>query len=164
MGSPLTEDQILAEARVEIGYADAKAAILFAAFGVGFGAFLGGVIASDWQPGQLTPIVSVFWWLGALSLLLATASTGSALWPRIGACSATGRVTYWGDVAASRSQADMERRLEEHPTTGQERTREQIWALSKIVARKHTLVRFAMAWAAASAGCFVVVGIYLAVA
>lgn len=43
------EDELLAEARTEVGYADQKASIILAALGIGFSAFLAGTYASDWR-------------------------------------------------------------------------------------------------------------------
>ena len=45
--------QLLAETREELHRAEGKAAMLFAIFGIGFGAVLAGIIAGDWKPSDL---------------------------------------------------------------------------------------------------------------
>lgn len=155
------EQQILAEARTEVSYADTKSSILFAALGVGFGAFLGGAIASDWTPDDLGSIAEVLWWLGAAALFVATILAGLAIWPRLGNAGRSGPIHYWGDVAACRTEDEMRTRLDENPTSLEDRTRNQMWALSKIVTRKHELVRASMVATALSGCIFTAVGFTL---
>lgn len=157
------EQAILAEARTEVSYADTKAAILFAALGVGFGAFLGGVVASDWAPTDLDGVAELFWWLGAASLLAATVLAGLAIWPRLGSASASGTIYYWGDVATCTSESEMRLRFDESPASELDRTRSQIWALSRIVNKKHRMVQRSMGVTALSSALFLVAGVLILV-
>ena len=71
------EDVMLAEARAEVNAADQKASLVLAALGVGFGAVVGGLLARDWEPSDLTGFGEVLWWIGAaLSLPRLTSKIG----------------------------------------------------------------------------------------
>ena len=91
--------QLLAEAREELNRADNKASMLFALFGIGFGAVLAGIIAGDWKPSGLAVGAEVVWWLGAGAAVAALVALGAAVWPRLESDYALGRVTYFAHVA-----------------------------------------------------------------
>jgi hypothetical protein len=103
-GAELTR-QLLAETREELNRADAKAAMLFAIFGIAFGAVLAGLIAGDWSPRDLAAGAQVVWWLGAAAAVAPLAALSAAVWPRIDSNHASGRVIYYAHVAGYRSRS-----------------------------------------------------------
>lgn len=133
---------MLAEARVEVSYADHKASMVLAALGIGFGAVLGGLLAGDWKPsdqGDGEPAL----WVGLAFALGAVACAAGAVWPRYSRRNKSSDVFYWGEVARVASFEDFTNRLDDAPPSSRTRTRRQLWDLSKIVATKYLLIRSA---------------------
>ena len=95
---------LLAETREELNRADGKAAMLFAIFGIAFGAVLAGIIAGDWTPRELAAGAQVVWWLGALAAVAALVALSAAVWPRVDSDHTSGRVTYFAHVAGYRTR------------------------------------------------------------
>ncbi|MCP4383429.1 MAG: hypothetical protein GY798_18755 [Hyphomicrobiales bacterium] len=153
------EDELLAEARSEVGYADHKASLILAALGIGFSAFLGGTYASDWRPSDLRSWGEWAWWLGAVAALLAVGAAALAVWPRLGDRSLERPLYYWGQVSKTSSIEDMVRHLEEHPPDPLKRTQDQLWHLSRLVASKYRWVRSSLVLAAGSTAMFILAGI-----
>jgi hypothetical protein len=152
------EEVILAEARTEISYADGKASTLLAALGIGFGAFLGGIFASNWKPTDLKSWGEVAWWFGAAFALASVVMAALAVWPRYKKTSETGPVHFWGDVARFKSLDELEQHVRANPTSHRERTRKQMWIISGIVQRKYAFVRRAMRLAGLALVFFLVSG------
>lgn len=147
---------ILAEARHEVGAADHKASMVLAVLGIGFGALLGGLIARDWTPQDLSGLGVASWTVGAALALGSVGAAGSAVWPRYTVPDAPGDLHYWGHIAAFPTPGAMAEALDAQPPRLSDRTRHQMFELSHIVARKYWWVRVAMRLAAAAAPCFVV--------
>lgn len=148
------ELSILAEARHEVGAADHKASMVLAVLGIGFGALLGGLLARDWSPGDLTPLGQVVWSVGALLAGGSVAGAALAVWPRFTVPPPSPQVYYWGHVAAFGSRQALDASLDDEPPTLPARTRHQMYELSRIVARKYHWVRVAMRLAALSVPFF----------
>lgn len=143
--SPSTvELAMLAEARNEVGAADHKASMVLAVLGIGFGAVLGGLIARDWNPGELNLAGRLLWWAGAASATLSVLCAASAVWPRFRLPPKNRDVFYWGHVAAYPGLAELGKALDRFPPSLEDRTRHQLFELSRIVARKYQCVRAAM--------------------
>lgn len=144
-GSPSeVELAMLAEARNEVGAADHKASMVLAVLGIGFGAVLGGLIARDWTPGELNLTGELLWWTGALTAAASVVSAAAAVWPRFTLPPKSRDVFYWGHVATYQNLEELDTALDRHPPRLEDRTRHQLFELSRIVARKYTCVRAAM--------------------
>jgi hypothetical protein len=63
-------------------------------------------------------------------------------------------VYYWGQIAALKSFEDMCSQLDSKASTPTDRTRHQLWELSRIVARKYRLLRGAFVLAAVAGVLF----------
>jgi MFS family permease len=136
--------QLLAESREELNRADAKAASLFAVFGIAFGVVLAGLIAGNWTPSDLPPAAGVVWWVGAACAALAMVAVGAAVWPRVDSKHATGRITYFGHVAGYRSREALCEALERQASEDLDRPVEQLETVSRIVMLKYTCIRAAL--------------------
>lgn len=148
---------MLAEARAEVGTADAKASLLLAALGVGFGALVGGLLASDWSPAKLTTIGEVVWWFGAVAAATSIGFAAAAVWPRYVRTDVSAGVHYWGHVATFCRLQDLAQALDGRPNDGgRARTRHQLWRLSRLVSLKYACVRVAIAAAGVAVVLFVV--------
>lgn len=132
---------MLAEARVEVGVADHKASMLLAGLGVGYGALLAGVIAGSWQPDDLAAGYRGLWWVGAAFSSAAIVAAALAVWPRWDPTGAEGGIHYWGHVATVEDYEAYVAALDEQAMSESERTRRQLWELSRIVAMKYGWVR-----------------------
>jgi hypothetical protein len=139
-GTALTR-QLLAETREELNRADGKAAMLFAIFGIGFGAVLAGIIAGDWKPADLPAGAEVIWWLGAITAVAALVAVSAAVWPRLDSDHASGRVTYFAHVVGYRSRDALREAIERQASNDGDRPLEQLQAISGIVMTKYRLVR-----------------------
>lgn len=159
-GSPSdVELAMLTEARNEVGAADHKASMVLAVLGIGFGAVLAGLIARDWSPAELNPAGTVLWWTGALAAVSSVVAASSAVWPRFTLPPRSEVVFYWGHVATFRTLPELEDALDEHPPRLEDRTRHQLFELSRIVARKYSCVRIAMQLSAVAAPLFLLAGL-----
>ena len=99
---------------MEISYADHKASTLLAALGIGFGAFLGGLFASDWKPTDLGAWGELAWWVGGACALASVLFAGLSVWPRIGnPPEEASLVYYWGHVASFKTLDELSRHLKE---------------------------------------------------
>lgn len=136
--------QLLAEAREELNRADSKAAMLFAIFGIGFGAVLAGVIAGDWKPADLAAGAEVVWWFGAVAAVTALVAVSAAVWPRLDSDHASGRATYFAHVVGYRSRDALREAIERQAGDDGERPLEQLQAISGIVMTKYRLVRIGL--------------------
>lgn len=155
-GNP-TEEAMLAEARVEVSYADHKASMVLAALGIGFGALTGGLLAGDWKPSDQGE-GELYWWIGLVLSVTAISCAAAAVWPRYprrGGHRSLG-VYFWGDVASMKSFEDLVEHLDDSPPSPGDRTRSQLWALSRIVATKYSLIRGAFVLAALAVVFFAV--------
>ena len=153
------EAGLLAEARTEVGYADSKASIVLATTGIGFSAFLGGTIASSWRPNELSAAGEALWWIGAVTACTAVMCAGIAVWPRYGKISSTGPVYYWGQAANNSTVAELAKRLDEDKPNQDDRTRNQLFHISKLVLRKYRFVRGSIVLAGASGLFFALAGL-----
>lgn len=154
-------ETLLAESRVEVGYADHKASMVLASLGIGFSAFLGGLYASSWEPSDLPLVGTLFWWSGAVGALLSVAAAALAVWPRTGddTISVERPVYYWGQVAEVDSPQVLIEKLAEHPPDAKRRSVDQLHALSKLVATKYSWVRWALRCAGGAAAMLVASGL-----
>jgi hypothetical protein len=149
------EEAMLAEARVEVSYADHKASMVLAALGIGFGALIGGLLAGDWRPadqgdGELA------WWVGLGFAVAAVSCAAAAVWPRYPPQGKSEGVYFWGDVASMKSFDELAKRLDKAPPSLGVRTRSQLWALSRTVSTKYRLIRGAFMGAALAIVAFAV--------
>lgn len=148
------ERVLLQEARSEVSLADHKASMVLAALGIGFGALLGGFLAGDWDPSSLEGARQAAWWFGALLALSSVALAAAAVWPRFGVPKQPGQVTYWGEVAAYKTEEAFREAPDDRFGSIESRTQSQLWDLASIVATKYRLVQFAMGFGAAAIVCF----------
>jgi MFS family permease len=136
------DEAMLAEARVEVSYADHKASMVLASLGVGFGAVIGGLLAGDWKPADQGD-GEWAWWIGVCLAVASVALAAGAVWPRYPRRGDSEKLYFWGDVASLTSYDELSKRLEEAPPSARDRTRRQLWVLSSIVTTKYRLVRAA---------------------
>ncbi|MFJ9035342.1 Pycsar system effector family protein [Streptomyces sp. NPDC102406] len=137
-GAPL-----LAELRVDIARADAKAAVLIGALGLTAGVPGALLAGRGWTPGPLPVPVASLWWAGTLCLLTALLAVLLAVAPRHRARRwAPGRpLTYFDDV---RRAAEAGLLAEALAQTESDPASALILALadtSRIAARKHFWIR-----------------------
>ncbi|MDE8647600.1 DUF5706 domain-containing protein [Rhodococcus qingshengii] len=142
-----SEQSMLAEARAEVAQADHKASLVLTVLGIGFGAILGGILAGSWKPDQYHAPGELIWWLGALAALASVLCAASAVWPRYSSHDASEGIFYWGHVATYDKHSEFVTALDNSPPADTDRTRHQLYRLSRIVARKYNLVRWAMSLA-----------------
>ena len=91
--------QLLLETREELARADAKASLLFSAFGVIATAVGAVLIADDWSPFHLHNCVEWIWWSGVLLSTAAFFLLGLAVIPRIKHSTHEERLYFFGHVA-----------------------------------------------------------------
>jgi len=147
-------EQMLAEARDDVKHADQKASVILAALGIGFGVVLGGQLAGNFDSGTFSTCGQIFWWIGVVLASAAVASAGLAVWPRYKLDdSPTHGVTYWGHVAAFSDPTSLGHALRAQMKTVkvEDRTRHQLWQLSRLVLLKYRLVRAALVSGATAA-------------
>lgn len=150
-----TAETMLTEARSEVAQADQKASMLLAALGIGFGLVLSGQLAGDWSPENLSTTGEWAWWVGATCAATSVAVAAAAIWPRFHADDVRNGIAYWGHVAAYSSIEEFDAAFDGEAMGVHERTRHQLWHLSRVVARKYALIRWAMVLAA---GAIVTIG------
>ncbi len=155
------EEILLNEARSELSYADQKAALLLAALGIGFSAFLGGIFASSWTPRNASGLGQVLWWSAAAATVLAVLCTSMAVWPRLHNLERVDDVHYWGHVAMFDSPKALGEILDKRVEPDSNRTRSQLWHISKTLDRKYRLIRTAMILTGTGATLFTLSGILI---
>jgi hypothetical protein len=134
--------RMLAEAREDVANADQKASTVLAGLGVGVGAVVGGILAGNWRPTSLQSPAMGLWWAGTFAVLAAMACAAFAVWPRYNSRDTAEGVYSWAHVASYRSLTAFSEALD--TTDSLARTRYCLWEISKIVATKCRLVRWAM--------------------
>lgn len=150
-------EALLAETRTEVGYADHKASLVLAALGIGFSAFLGGLYASSWEPGDLPSAGPWFWYAGAVVALVAVVAAGVAVFPRTGKTDygENRPIYYWGQISKTGSKEQFVSSLVAHPPDAKDRTVDQLYVLSRVVSRKYWWVKASL-WAALLAGVLLI--------
>jgi hypothetical protein len=154
---PLTDDghdlaqRMLRETREELVRADGKAQILFAASGVVISVILGGILAGDWRPSQLSCLGQSLWWAGVSATAVGIAALGAGIFPQLASAS-SGRVTYFEEVRKHELEELVPALNAEAAHKG--RDVEQLLRLSQIVHIKYWAVRVAIgAFVLAAALC-----------
>jgi hypothetical protein len=143
---------MLAEAREDVLKADQKASMVLAALGIAIGAVLGGVLAGDWDPTEdLTTGGQVGWWLATAAVTSGLVLAGMAVWPRFNGADGSAGIYYWAHIASFDSLSALAAALDADPPDLDDRTRNQMWSLARIVKRKYVLIRWAMGSAGAGA-------------
>lgn len=143
--------QMLAEARADVVQADQKASILFAALGIGYGAVLGGILSSGWEPTKLPIGGVVLWWIGVVTAAGAIAASALAIWPRYTVKNDEGAVTYWAHAAAFGTWQALVEALDEQDPDDVDRDGHQLWRLSRVVLNKYRFVRLSIVLAGGAA-------------
>lgn len=139
---------LLRETREELVRADTKASYLLAALGVIVGVVLGGAIAGDWTPNDLTCTAEFVWWVGVVAVAGGAVALGNAVFPRL-IKEEPGRVTYFEDARRHTTLDALIGDLNKEAELG-ERDAEQLMRLSKIASRKYRSIQVAM-WALVAA-------------
>lgn len=136
--------QLLKEAREELIRADSKSATLLAGSGVVVGVVLAGIVAGDFRPEQLDCWARVVWWAGCVAVAVGVGCLGAAIFPRLWHKSATGPVTYFGDVAALDDAAAVKSALSKQ-VADEDRTVQQLKAISDLVQKKYRYIQVGLA-------------------
>ncbi len=136
-------DSLLKDTREELGRADGKASILLSAVGVVVSVLLAGAISRNWNPTQLASF-EWLWWLGTLSGTAAIVAFGAAVWPRVEHPADKEKLTYFGHVADFKKVDDLSVAVARRAsaTDPQDRPIDQLYTVSKIVAKKYKLIRW----------------------
>lgn len=154
MADEAVERAMLAEARAEVALADHKASMVLAALGIGFAAVLGGFLAGDWDPSELSGSAAVLWWVGAVLALASVIAVAAAVWPRFKTSDVDAGIAYWGHIATYKSLSALAGALDEQKGDGGSRTRQQLWRVSRIVRTKYNLVRLSFVLAGVAVALF----------
>ncbi|WP_066372021.1 Pycsar system effector family protein [Herbidospora mongoliensis] len=135
--------RLLAEAREELGRADAKAQLLLGVVGIGLGAVAAGLLAGSWSPFSLSNAVEWLWWVGIAAALGSVIVLAGAVYPQVVRTTdiETGTVMYFGDALRFTNTKDVAEALRRSSTLDLDRIADQIRRISVIVARKYRLVR-----------------------
>lgn len=133
--------QLLAETREELARADAKASLLFSAFGVISSAVGAVLIADDWSPFQLANGVEWMWWGGVAASVIALLLLGLAVIPRIRHATHRERLYFFGHVAEYKKFDEFAKALGKKPPDSYDRTLDQVWVISRIAKRKYIYTR-----------------------
>lgn len=136
---------MLAEARAEVAVADQKSSLTLTALGVGFGALFGGLLSGSWKPSHLDGAGQWLWWVGAAAAIVAVGCAALAVWPRYTRADVSGGIYYWGHVATFSDFDAFHEAIHAQRGVNVQRTHHQLWRLSRLVHRKYTLVRAALA-------------------
>jgi hypothetical protein len=153
------EADLLSEARTEVANADHKASVVLAALGIGFSAILGGVLASNWRPSDLSDNGQACWWFGTVCVSISMVCASLAVWPRTGEKSKIGPIYYWGQVAQTKCIEELIKRFETDPPDRANRTMHQLFHISHLVQRKYLWIRSAIGFGAAAALFFALSGL-----
>jgi hypothetical protein len=148
------ERLMLDEARIEVSFADHKASMVLAALGIGLGALFGGILAGDWNPRAQEGLDELVWWIGAVLAAGSVLLAACAVWPRYSKHTPGDGVYYWGHVARFSSLEQLSEHMERTPPLLVDRTRHQLWEMSRIVSFKYRLIRGAFVLAGLGAAAF----------
>ncbi|WP_420035116.1 Pycsar system effector family protein [Streptomyces sp. cg28] len=138
--------QLLADLRVEIARADAKATVLMGVLSIS-ASMLGALLTGrGWSPTRLPTPAALLWWLGVALLVTALFALLLAVMPRYRSERwAPGRpLTYFHDVRRAARAGHLTTAL---ATTGRDPARGLVLALadiSHIAARKHFWIRIGL--------------------
>jgi hypothetical protein len=135
---------LLAESREELTRADGKASLLLAALGIGLSAILAAILAGDWSPFDLKEPYQALWWAGSVSAGLSLFCLCAAVYPKVKHKSATGGVTYFGDVAVLETVPELRAALKRSETDPHSRTVTQLHVIARLVDRKYAFIRFGL--------------------
>jgi hypothetical protein len=135
---------MLAEARAEVAIADQKASQLLAALIIGYGAVCGGLVAAEWSPAHMTASGEALWWAGAVAAVLSIVLAAVAVWPRFRSNEPTAGIAYWAQVARFPTLEALSAAMDGQPEDAPDRTRHQLWRISRLVRRKYYFVRAAI--------------------
>jgi hypothetical protein len=133
-------EELLAATREELVRADAKAALLVAASGVGISALLGGVISAKWSPAELDNGIEWIWWLGAACAAAGVVFLGDAVYPRLRINRENAPITYFRDVVAT-PRNRLAERIESSARPDGTTVLDQLRQASGIVDRKYRSIR-----------------------
>lgn len=145
-------ERLLAETREELARADSKAQLLFAASGVVLGAILASIANGNWGPGDLVPLATIVFAVGAAAYIIAIVALGTAVWPRIHHEEANKPADYYLDIVNYKG-AQKRPALREALTRGAangERATSQLVIISSIVVTKYNAIRTALVFFAVS--------------
>lgn len=144
--------QLLAETREEVARSDAKASLLFSAFGVVTSAVAAILIADDWSPFDMDNAFEWLWWVGVVLSGVALLVLGLAVIPRVQNTDGQVSLYFFGHVAGYKRFHDFEKSFEGASTKWWDRTLNQIWVESRIARRKYRLTKWSMWLFACSVG------------
>lgn len=133
--SDLASD-LLTETRDEIHRADSKANILLAVAGLAASVLIGGLVSSDLSLTGARGAVQVLTSLACAALALGISFLGAAVYPRTGEA-APGRVRYFRDVTQYKTVQELRAAVEDEAQISNERTLQQLLALSAVVMKKY---------------------------
>jgi Family of unknown function (DUF5706) len=137
-------NRLLAETREELGRADGKASILFAAATVVVAAIVTGVVTGPWSPTQLQPLAQSLWWLGTVLVAAGVLSLGMAVYPRLRDEQGRDRMTYFMHVLACRDDDAVREGIQRESADPLARPVEQLRRLGPVVKHKYRCIAAAL--------------------
>jgi MFS family permease len=135
---------LLAESREELTRADAKASLFLAALGIGLSAILGAILAGTWTPFILARPWEAIWWVGATFAGIGVFCLAVAVWPKVRHKSGPSGVTYFGEVAAFETVAELTAALKRTTTEPVARTVLQLHVIARRADHKYAFIRYAL--------------------
>jgi len=142
---------LLKETREELTRADSKASTLMAAVMIVYGVIIAAAFAGQWSPFSLKVSAAAVWWLMAGTSIIVLGALMVCIYPRTGNKVAKGLPAYYRHVLQYETLDDLVRGLRDGGATPLDRTSNQLYAISRIVARKYTCLRVAI-WSLAATG------------
>jgi hypothetical protein len=119
---------------------------MLAAVGVGLGVVLGSLVSRNWAPFRLPLAAAVTWWAGVAALSAGIVSLLAAVYPRprrpvtSSTSEVHGYVSYYADVAAYRTPAEVVDAIRRSADRDLELMAEQLMQISRIADRKYRLL------------------------
>jgi hypothetical protein len=132
---------LLFESREELTRADAKASLLLATLGIGLSAILAATLAGDWTPFSLKEPYQAMWWIGSAWAGISFFCLCAAVYPKVKHKSTSGGITYFGDVAALKTEKELRVALRRSETDPHARTITQLHVISRLAGKKYAFIR-----------------------
>ena len=144
---------------MELTHADNKAGLLLAALGVGAGAMIGALLGGGWPPDTLGAVSEVCWWAAAVAMVVAVCLGGASVFPRVKHNGDEGPIAFWGHVSRLDSTEALLARLRSDEYGEEVRTVDQLFHVSRILARKYLLLQWVIGSAGVAGALFILGGL-----
>jgi len=146
VGSRTAAQDLLARTRSEVSLADNKASILLAGVLAATGGISAALVAGGWTPADENGLTASLFWGCILFLVGTVLCLALVVYPRqIGNAGRPGKVLgYFGDVAALPGPDALRKAFADDRRDHFEVVVDQLWRISRIVARKYGFLQLGM--------------------